>query len=1276
MKKPEKRQDQLQEQPKEQRRLKEKLVSATAMLLVATILMVTTSYAWFVLSTAPEVTGIDTQVGSNGSLEIALLNTETRTNMSLIRSGAMGDSLAENNLAANNAWGNLIDLGYSGYGLGEILLMPTRLSTAGNAENGYTVDMSKPLQIPTYGYDGRVVGLTDNTLSAVYQNGEFSYVTGVQDYGVRAIGTSEYVTVQESALNSAKGNIPVYTKSAGTNAQSALSNNGEAIFSIMLNHMSGDAESYTNEDRDALKSLLNALDTSVYQIDAAMRQGLVAYAASALDDEDTFSAVKTQILDTGNSLSSLLNSVSSVGSVPAEFTNWVNALAEIQNNLNAAVNRCNAMTSGSYTWEEIRGVLNYIMDVDHVYIEDKLFANVDQAAIINKVMNKEEITMTLAPGSGIFADIADFAGNYSQSITVMSMASMLIETVSTENPAYLNALASVVNELEAAGGGVANVQVPLSTTYGYALDLAFRCNVENPDLVLQTKGVQRVYSDSESTSTQGGGSYMEFNSSDASLSMEQKLQLMDAIRVGFVDAQGNLLGVAKLNISNYVVEDGMINAPLYLYHYSFSEEDGSMIIGDRRMTDNLITDNMQQNVAMALTVVVWLDGDLVDNSMVSATEAASLSGVLNLQFATSAELVPAYDGQLMSYTADKASLATAVQQCTDVFDAGQGAYTNVSWNAFAAAYNRAVAVNENDNASGVEVSTAVRTLAEAYSALTEVSTDAITQKAQSVRDMMGTVTDEVGSIVIKNADGTYSAVGNEEHTQDEHDSWDIVGELNRVDYNKNLESGENNDLYTPIYSDESWNALAMALYQAEAVAMNENATEDEINAALTALENAEKALTRQVFFTSYEYRGDIYFKAICDAEKEDTYGSWYDSNFQRIVSDVMILNLDAYAEPVQLSQLSQNTYVSSDATYITPDIDFLEQVYPELRDVEVLGVHWNEIDSELFIELMTQTQYSKLSELVYMVNTDTVLNYAMSDECTTAGEAANELITKWNNNEDVLADDARTCIQSLNDAIIELYATNTEKMKAESTAMTDNQRTLLIAAVNSAKAVEGYSTKDELANLRAAAESAENLLTAGSAVTKEQANTALANLNTELKAAGAKEITEGNTLTHKLPDGFGADDIVYNVDYPGIRLKLTGQSGKTTIGAKVLTTDGVVITVEKEITIYDRADGVKLSADSASLSLSDTKSADLAASLLYEAGGVNTGDKALADLVKETIKSCTWASTDTSVATVSTTGTDTASVTAVGAGTAKVTVSVETVAGNFYYYEIPVIVAD
>lgn len=57
--------------------VRKKLMGAVAMLLVASIMVVSSTYAWFTLSTAPEITGISTSVGANGNLEIALLNSDT-----------------------------------------------------------------------------------------------------------------------------------------------------------------------------------------------------------------------------------------------------------------------------------------------------------------------------------------------------------------------------------------------------------------------------------------------------------------------------------------------------------------------------------------------------------------------------------------------------------------------------------------------------------------------------------------------------------------------------------------------------------------------------------------------------------------------------------------------------------------------------------------------------------------------------------------------------------------------------------------------------------------------------------------------------------------------------------------------------------------------------------------------------------------------------------------------------------------------------------------------
>ena len=91
---------------KRRRDIKNKLMAAICMLLVSSIMMVSTTYAWFTLSTAPEVTGINTAVGANGNLEMALLPKDGE--LSSITSAAGDGVIAMEQ--RNITWGNLVDV--------------------------------------------------------------------------------------------------------------------------------------------------------------------------------------------------------------------------------------------------------------------------------------------------------------------------------------------------------------------------------------------------------------------------------------------------------------------------------------------------------------------------------------------------------------------------------------------------------------------------------------------------------------------------------------------------------------------------------------------------------------------------------------------------------------------------------------------------------------------------------------------------------------------------------------------------------------------------------------------------------------------------------------------------------------------------------------------------------------------------------------------------------------------------------------------------------------
>ena len=119
------------------------------------------------MSKMPEISGIETNIGSNGSLEIALLSDLTYMDPSLIRS-RIGDSVVVQDATISNlSWGNLIDLKDESYGLDKITLLPSRLNiTPGEAEKG--IVGSSVLTIPNFSADGRTEGFLSDTISAIY----------------------------------------------------------------------------------------------------------------------------------------------------------------------------------------------------------------------------------------------------------------------------------------------------------------------------------------------------------------------------------------------------------------------------------------------------------------------------------------------------------------------------------------------------------------------------------------------------------------------------------------------------------------------------------------------------------------------------------------------------------------------------------------------------------------------------------------------------------------------------------------------------------------------------------------------------------------------------------------------------------------------------------------------------------------------------------------------------------------------------------------------------
>lgn len=165
--------------------IRSKLMAAASMLMVGVIMMVSSTYAWFTLSTAPEVKNISTTVAGNGSLEIALMPKEGT--IGTIKKGAVGSDTAVNK---NTSWGSVVDLSDNSYGLDEISLNPAKLNV--DTDGKTLVSKTKLLSIADYGYDGRITTVKADKIGVKSRGDADAFVK--DEYGVRAIGELEEVT--------------------------------------------------------------------------------------------------------------------------------------------------------------------------------------------------------------------------------------------------------------------------------------------------------------------------------------------------------------------------------------------------------------------------------------------------------------------------------------------------------------------------------------------------------------------------------------------------------------------------------------------------------------------------------------------------------------------------------------------------------------------------------------------------------------------------------------------------------------------------------------------------------------------------------------------------------------------------------------------------------------------------------------------------------------------------------------------------------------------------
>lgn len=706
-----------------QKQVTGKLMAAISMLLVSAILMCLTSYAWFILSTAPEVSNLKTTAGANGALEIALQSTNEGKNGRAEITSAVGSSHAVKSAAESNTyWGNVVDL-TNGYGLDNIQLYPSRLKLIPNTTgDGYTVDPNTILQVPQFGQDGRVSSLLNATKTHYNKDGQF--VTGA-NWGVNVLGAvnpdnkAEDNTItltyrRDTVLKQAREKVAAYRTDLRSDMTSLIERNSMGIMTMLITtvfNIPMDKETKYNTVKDYVASM----DAAVSEATDAVRWALLA---NAVADEKNFSS------DNPEDMKALGNIYSTYMQLPLTGEDSIESVAN-QYGYKEVAQAAQALTTANSRIMSAKNQINdETMDVTNAALA---LVNTDEAAAHGlTVIKKDGEETVVKPGPAdkvkpayialaedftyggtadtvymfvaqenmnLFSALASVVGDYAGDMTVWMAtkggmvgeepadpsgytkwvytikASCGTGSVTDEGvwrvwkdvddlssvvkqedgtfaaDANVGALGTVLNQIEGIEApGVIQVEVrrPDVTAYGYSVDLAFQSS-EATNLLLQQTGIGRVSGNDEDQDLLGGGSAVQFTVA-GDMTEEQVKDLLAGVYIVFMNTgTGSIYKVAAVDPDSVAVKllpyPATATATLALYEPEFDGE-GNLSLGRKITGDNQVITAMSADTPYYISAVVYLNGDVVDTTAFSATEGLSLTGALNLQFASSVTLTP------------------------------------------------------------------------------------------------------------------------------------------------------------------------------------------------------------------------------------------------------------------------------------------------------------------------------------------------------------------------------------------------------------------------------------------------------------------------------------------------------------------------------------------------------------------------------------------------------------------------------------------------------------
>ncbi|MCR5665057.1 MAG: hypothetical protein K6G17_09325 [Oscillospiraceae bacterium] len=602
---------------------------------------------------------------------------------------------------ANTYWGNIVELG-SIYGLENMTLYPSRLNLSTGLENTVLVDSPllvpsfgtdgrittmRGVQKASYNPQTETYGLDTNYgvhLLGFFNDGESADEENTIHYNRQEIvdTMSGYVY---SSRESIRDDVVDLMEDHSRDMFRLLNEmwfyyGGDSVYPLGIDALSSDTKVAIGQIVEGLYDITgDALDSLRYAVVARCAADTLHYP----DTEEGNAALGLVLAGLSEMTTDGMALIAQENGYQ-EITDAVNAINNIRNKLSDAMDYVDgentqvisaavllfdfsSISIGGYSGAAaFQGLAEMAGSAEHTS-EMKLWLNSgnikvfpgmativgDYQADLNAYVDYSEIkneakyadTETIydtAAGEGTYAFfydnmIAPLAGNYSMPMKATGSTSENGYDPSTN----IGALAVVYNVASTATVTgdivITNTVTAKKTAYGYSLDLAFKSS-EAGNLKLQQVAADRAsgYTQEDINGGLGYGSIMGAGSTmtfTAAADIVNVAALMEGIYVVFMDTkEGTIYALATVDPNQVTTADGKYTAPLVLYSASITNG----IITKGAQVDRIL--NMQADTTYYVTAIVFLNGDIVNSSMLSSTGAVSLQGALNLQFATSATL--------------------------------------------------------------------------------------------------------------------------------------------------------------------------------------------------------------------------------------------------------------------------------------------------------------------------------------------------------------------------------------------------------------------------------------------------------------------------------------------------------------------------------------------------------------------------------------------------------------------------------------------------------------